>query len=142
MKRTSPEDTLSRATSTRWSFTAPRPAEGKESLLPLLQLDYDVATDLQGSAPDSGSFAFGVSARHQDGLTGRSVKGMEVSVSYDDGGHWRAAKASARGDGAYRVQVTHPSTARTSGYVTLRVRAWDDAGNEVTQEIERAYALR
>ncbi|MGY3059381.1 subtilisin family serine protease [Streptomyces sp. TE3672] len=142
VKRTSPEGTLSRATSTRWSFTAPRPAEGKESLLPLLQLDYDVATDLQGSAPDSGSFAFGVSARHQDGLTGRSVKGMEVSVSYDDGGHWRAAKASARGDGAYRVRVTHPSTARTSGYVTLRVRAWDDAGNEVTQEIERAYALR
>ncbi|MGW1411215.1 S8 family peptidase [Streptomyces sp. NPDC002403] len=142
VKRTSPEGTLSRATSTRWSFTAPRPAEGKESLIPLLQLDYDVATDLQGSAPDSGSFAFGVSARHQDGLTGRSVKGMEVSVSYDDGGHWRAATTSARGDGAYRVRVTHPSTARTSGYVTLRVRAWDDAGNEVTQEIERAYALR
>ncbi|MFG3532806.1 S8 family serine peptidase [Streptomyces sp. NPDC047917] len=142
VKRTSPEGTLSRATSTRWSFTAPRPAEGARSPLPLLQLDYDVATDLRGAAPDSGSFAFGVSARHQDGLTGRSVKGMEVSVSYDDGGHWRAAKASARGDGAYRVRVTHPSTARTSGYVTLRVRAWDDAGNEVTQEIERAYALR
>ncbi|WP_328950611.1 S8 family serine peptidase [Streptomyces sp. NBC_00184] len=142
VRRTSPEGTLSRATSTRWSFTAPRPAEGKESLLPLLQLDYDVATDLRGSAPDSGSFAFGVSARHQDGLTGRSVKGMEVSVSYDDGGHWRAAATSARGDGAYRVRVTHPEAARTSGYVTLRVRAWDDAGNEVTQEIERAYALR
>jgi subtilisin family serine protease len=142
VKRTSPEGTLSRATGTRWSFTAPRPAEGKESLLPLLQLDYDVATDLQGSVPGSGSFAFGVSARHQDGLTGRSVKGMEVSVSYDDGGHWRAATTSARGDGAYRVRVSHPPTARTSGYVTLRVRAWDDAGNEVTQEIERAYALR
>ncbi|MFF3395166.1 S8 family serine peptidase [Streptomyces sp. NPDC002669] len=142
VKRTSPEGTLSRATSTRWSFTAPRPAGDEESLLPLLQLDYDVATDLRGSAPGSGPFAFGVSARHQDGLTGRSVKGMEVSVSYDDGEHWRAAKVSARSDGAYRVRVTHPSTARTSGYVTLRVRAWDDAGNEVTQEIERAYALR
>ncbi|MFF9570795.1 S8 family serine peptidase [Streptomyces sp. NPDC014685] len=142
VKRTAPEGTLSRATSTRWSFTAPRPAGGEESLLPLLQLDYDVATDLRGSAPGSRSFAFGVSARHQDGLTGRSVKGMEVSVSYDDGAHWRAARTSARGDGAYRVRVTHPATARTSGYVTLRVRAWDDAGNEVTQEIERAYALR
>ncbi|MCX5203620.1 S8 family serine peptidase [Streptomyces sp. NBC_00237] len=142
VQRTSPEGTLSRATSTRWSFTGPRPAEGKQSLLPLLQLDYDVATDLRGSAPGSGSFVFGVSARHQDGLTGRSVKGMEVSVSYDDGGHWQAAKTSGRGDGAYRVRVTHPSTARTSGYVTLRVRAWDDAGNEVRQEIERAYALR
>ncbi|MFE7620258.1 S8 family serine peptidase [Streptomyces sp. NPDC057496] len=142
VKRTGPEGALSRATSTRWSFTAPRPAEGKESLLPLLQLDYDVATDLKGAAPDSGAFAFGVSARHQDGLTGRSVKGMEVSVSYDDGESWRAAKTSARGDGAYRVRVAHPSTGRTGGYVTLRVRAWDDAGNEVTQEIERAYALR
>ncbi|MFE7464522.1 S8 family serine peptidase [Streptomyces sp. NPDC057499] len=142
VKRTSPEGTLSRATSTRWSFTAPRPGEGRESLLPLLQLDYDVATDLRGSVPASGSFAFGVSARHQDGLTGRSVKGMEVSVSYDDGGHWRAATTSARGDGTYRVRVTHPPAARTSGYVTLRVRAWDDAGNEVTQEVERAYALR
>ncbi|MFF9500906.1 S8 family serine peptidase [Streptomyces sp. NPDC014656] len=142
VKRTSPEGTLSRATSTRWSFTAPRPADGQEAPLPLLQLDYDVATDLRGAAPGSGPFAFGVSARHQDGLTGRSVKGVEVSVSYDDGGHWRAATASARGDGAYRVRVTHPPAARTSGYVTLRVRAWDDAGNEVTQEIERAYALR
>ncbi|MFJ2022353.1 S8 family serine peptidase [Streptomyces sp. NPDC087897] len=142
VKRTSPEGTLSRATSTRWSFTAPRPAEGEQSLLPLLQLDYDVATDLRGAAPGSRSFAFGVSARHQDGLTGRSVKGMEVSVSYDDGGHWRPATTSHRGHGAYRVQVTHPSTSRTGGYVTLRVRAWDDAGNEVTQKIERAYALR
>lgn len=142
VKRTGPDGTLSRATSTRWSFTAPRPAEGAQSLLPLLQLDYDVATDLRGSAPGSGAFAFQVGARHQDGLTGRSVKGMEVSVSYDDGGHWRTAKTSRRGDGAYRVQVTHPPTARTSGYVTLRVRAWDDAGNEVTQEIQRAYALR
>ncbi|MFF8697020.1 S8 family serine peptidase [Streptomyces sp. NPDC015144] len=142
VKRSSPEGTLSRATSTRWSFTAPRPAEGERSLLPLLQLDYDVATDLRGAAPDSGAFAFGVSARYPDGLTGRSVKGMEVSVSYDDGGHWRAATVSARGDGAYRVRVTHPSTARSSGYVTLRVRVWDDAGNEVTQRVERAYALR
>ncbi|MFF4169421.1 S8 family serine peptidase [Streptomyces sp. NPDC001744] len=142
VKRTGPEGTLSRATSTRWSFTAPRPAEGKEAPLPLLQLDYDVATDLRGAAPGPGSFAFGVSARHQDGLTGRSVKGVEVSVSYDDGGHWQAARTSRRGDGAYRVQVVHPPTARTSGYVTLRVRAWDDAGNEVTQEIQRAYALR
>ncbi|MFI6643912.1 S8 family serine peptidase [Streptomyces sp. NPDC050504] len=142
VKRTSPGSTLSRATSTRWSFTAPRPPEGKESLLPLLQLDYDVATDLRGSAPGSGPFAFGVSARHQDGLTGRAVKGVQVSVSYDDGAHWRSAKTSGRGDGSYRVQVTHPPTARTGGYVTLRVRAWDDAGNEVTQEIQRAYALR
>ncbi|MFI5801558.1 S8 family serine peptidase [Streptomyces sp. NPDC051561] len=142
VKRTSPEGTLSRATSTGWSFTAPRPGEGKESLLPLLQLDYDVATDLRGAAPGSGSFTFKVSARHQDGLKGRSVKGMQVSVSYDDGKHWRAATASGRGDGAYRVRVSHPTAARTSGYVTLRVRAWDDAGNEVTQQIERAYALR
>ncbi|MFH8434612.1 S8 family serine peptidase [Streptomyces sp. NPDC018007] len=142
VKRTSPEGTLSRATGTRWSFTAPRPAEGEKSPLPLLQLDYDVATDLRGSAPGSRSFAFDVSARHQDGLTGRSVKGVRVSVSYDDGEHWRTATASARGDGAYRVRVAHPRADRTSGYVTLRVRAWDDAGNEVTQEIERAYALR
>ncbi|MFF0739081.1 S8 family serine peptidase [Streptomyces sp. NPDC004111] len=142
VRRTGPEGTLSRATSSSWSFTAPRPDEGGKSLLPLLQLDYDVATDLRGSAPGSRSFAFQVSARHQDGLTGRSVKGMQVSVSYDDGKQWRAATVSGRGDGAYRVQVAHPAADRSSGYVTLRVRAWDDAGNEVTQQVERAYALR
>ncbi|GGY39498.1 hypothetical protein [Streptomyces anulatus] len=76
-------------------------------------------------------------ARHQDGLTGPKVAGMEVSVSYDDGAHWSRARTAPEGDGTYRIRA---AGSRTGGYVSLRVRAWDNRGNEVTQEVRRAFA--
>ncbi|MFC7221226.1 S8 family serine peptidase [Streptomyces polyrhachis] len=136
--RTTPEWTLSTKTRTTWSFTAPRPPAGQTPLLPLLQLDYDVPTDLTGTAPAARTLDFKVKARHQDGLTTPKPAGMEVSVSYDDGAHWTTATTTPQGDGTYRVQAKRPTGTH---YVSLRVRAWDDRGNKVTQEITRAYAL-
>jgi hypothetical protein len=45
------------------------------------------------------------------------------------------------GDGAFRVLLNHPRLDRTTGAVTLRVHAWDRAGNTVTQTVDRAYGL-
>ncbi|MFC9246778.1 S8 family serine peptidase [Streptomyces sp. NPDC057136] len=141
VKRTTPEWSLSTATRTSWSFTAPRPPAGETPLLPLLQLDYDIPTDLTGTAPGRArTLEFGVKARHQDGLTGPKVAGMEVSVSYDDGAQWSPARTTPEGDGSYDVRARRPADSRTNGYVSLRVRAWDDRGNEVTQDVRRAYA--
>ncbi|MFJ2097297.1 S8 family serine peptidase [Streptomyces anulatus] len=139
VERTTPEWSLSTATRTSWSFTAPRPPAGETPLLPLLQLDYDIPTDLTGTvgAPAARTLGFKVKARHQDGLTGPKVAGMEVSVSYDDGAHWSRARTAPEGDGTYRIRA---AGSRTDGYVSLRVRAWDNRGNEVTQEVRRAFA--
>lgn len=139
VERTTPEWSLSTATRTSWSFTAPRPPTGETPLLPLLQLDYDIPTDLTGTvgAPAARTLGFRVRARHQDGLTGPKVAGMEVSVSYDDGARWSRARTAPEGDGRYRIRA---AGSRTDGYVSLRVRAWDNRGNEVTQEVRRAFA--
>ncbi|MER5359564.1 hypothetical protein [Streptomyces sp. NPDC002785] len=82
----------------------------------------------------------GVKARHQDGLTGPKVAGTEVSVCYHDGAHWSPATTTPEGNGSYDVRAHRPADSRTDGYVSLRVRAWDDRGNEVTQEVRRAFA--
>ncbi|MFE4334582.1 hypothetical protein ACFRQM_35815 [Streptomyces sp. NPDC056831] len=79
-------------------------------------------------------------ARHRDGLTGPKVAGMEVSVFYDDGALCSPATTTPEGNGSYDVRARRPAVSRTDGYVPLRVRAWDDRGNEATQEVRRAFA--
>jgi hypothetical protein len=62
-----------------------------------------------------------------------------VSYSTDEGATWRQATVTKAGTGKYLVTVTHPAT---DGYVWLKTRAWDTAGNWVEQTMQRAYALR
>ncbi|WP_407562622.1 S8 family serine peptidase [Streptomyces sp. 184] len=140
--RTTPEWRTSVSTRTSWSFAADRPAAGKQQLLPLVQLDYDVATDARGAAPGGRLASFDVMARHQDGIDGRRIRKMEVSASFDDGANWRDAVVMRWWDGGYRVWLRHPPVGDDGGFVSLRVKAWDDAGNSVDQTVKRAYALR
>lgn len=140
--RTTPEWRTGVSTRTSWSFAADRPAAGEQDLLPLLQLDYDVATDARGAAPGGRLVPLGITARHQDGLDGRRIKGMEVSTSFDDGATWKDAVAIPWWDGSYQVLLRHPAVGDDGGFVSLRVKAWDDAGNSVEQTVKRAYALK
>ncbi|GAA2142071.1 S8 family serine peptidase [Streptomyces synnematoformans] len=140
--RTTPEWHTSVSTRTSWSFTADRPAAGEQELLPLLQLDYDVRTDARGAAPDGRIVPIGITARHQDGIDGLRVRGMEVSASFDDGASWDDALVMRWWDGGHRVWLRHPRVGDDGGFVSLRVKAWDDAGNSVEQTVKRAYALR
>lgn len=140
--RTTPEWRTSVSTRTSWSFTADRPVVGERELLPLVQLDYDVPADARGAVPGGRLASFDVTARHQDGIDGRRIKEMEVSASFDDGASWQDAVVTRWWDGGYRVWLRHPDVGDAGGFVSLRVQAWDDAGNSVDQTVKRAYALK
>jgi len=46
------------------------------------------------------------------------------------------------GNGTYHILLAHPRLGQTSGAVSLKMQAWDTAGNQVEQVIDRAYGLR
>lgn len=79
-------------THSEWSFVsgANDPPEGPFQVdIPMLQLDYDVATDLAGDVRAGKWTEIGLSSTTQEWLNG-SVKAAKarLSVSYDDGKTW------------------------------------------------------
>jgi hypothetical protein len=110
-------------------------------LLPLLQLDYGVATDLASGVDASKAGTLRVSAGHESGvLGGGAVQGVTLELSYDDGATWSRVQLAAEGSG-WKARIDYP---RGTGkrFASIRGTAWDDAGNRVEQEIIRAYVLR
>ncbi|PIB12326.1 hypothetical protein B1C81_02705 [Streptomyces sp. HG99] len=132
---------FSTRTDTSWSFRSAPPTSGREALLPLVLLDYDVPVDTFNQVDGSSSTTLRVSARHQDGWTGARIAGMRVQASADDGTHWTSVPVSAREDGTYDVRLDRGLT-RHADFVSLRVKAWDSAGNEVEQTVVRAFGVR
>ncbi|MFF4650853.1 S8 family serine peptidase [Streptomyces sp. NPDC001380] len=125
-------------THTVWSTHAPlRGPDDGPAVLPLLQLDYRVATDLAGAA-SGGVQTVGLSAYHLKGAEGGTVGAPTLDVSFDDGGTWQPARVARGADGTWSTVFTAPD----HGFVSLRAAASDDRGNAVTQEVVRAYGLK
>lgn len=142
VRRKDPWWKLSTRTHTEWTFHSQRPSGEQRSALPLMVLDYNLDLDMLNRARDTRAFHFDVHADHQVGVNGPRIAGMKVWVSYDGGQTWSKARhVRAIGDGGYRVLVKHPKT-HGGGFVSLRVRAWDTAGNAVDQTVIHAYALK
>jgi hypothetical protein len=125
---------LTTATHTRWTVRArPVTDPARIDLLPLLQLDYAVGTDLAGTAP-AGRQSVAVAAAHLPGAVGAGTATVRsFAVSYDDGATWRTVPVHG---GTARFTPPH-----TAAFVSLRVTAADTAGNAIEQEVIRAYAL-
>ncbi|MEU4096348.1 S8 family serine peptidase [Streptomyces sp. NPDC026673] len=121
-------------TRTEWDFTSAEPTDGVTVVLPLVQLDYRIATDAAGRAGRHDTLS--VTAAHLPGasLAGK-VGAVEVELSYDDGRTWR--KATCGSDG--RLRLDAPGKA---SFVSLRAGAKDSAGNAVKQTVIRAFGLR
>jgi subtilisin family serine protease len=131
---------LSPRTRTVWKVHSPAITHGLDTMdtMAVLQVSYDVATDLAGRAA-RGRQSIGVAVTHLPGAVGAGKVGRPtVQVSYDDGAHWRTVEVTSRGPGSGRASFVAP----TRGYVSLRVIAQDDAGNAVTQDVIRAYGVR
>jgi hypothetical protein len=62
-------------------------------------------------------------------------------VSFDDGATWSQVAPVRLDNLQWRVAVTYPKTAPSSGAVSLRVAATDADGNSIDQTILRAYGL-
>lgn len=85
----------------------------------------------------AGRFVLPITVQRQPGAPAAEVKALQVETSTDDGKSWQAAKVVRRGDG-WQTTVTNPS----GGAVSLRAKASDSNGNEVTQTFIRGYRVR
>ncbi|SEF18664.1 S8 family serine peptidase [Jiangella alba] len=110
---------------------------------PLIFLRYDLGLDLTNRVAAPGPQRITVTAERQPSLRPQpEVEGLRLWVSYDQGGEWTEARVRPRGDGEFEVTALHrPANRRPSDVVSLRVEAWDEAGNRVEQTIHDAYRL-
>ncbi|MPY34384.1 S8 family serine peptidase [Streptomyces adustus] len=103
----------------------------------VLQMGYDVDTDLAGDAR-GGRQTLRLTPHHLDGAAGAGkIQGATLSVSYDDGATWTPVDTKGK-SGTWTARYDAPH----HGYVSLKAEGWDDAGNRISQEVIRAYGLK
>jgi subtilisin family serine protease/predicted pyridoxine 5'-phosphate oxidase superfamily flavin-nucleotide-binding protein len=134
----------STSTRTSWTFVADQADDavpGEDGTpLPLLQLDYDVDTALDGTVRAGAEVPFAVVPYTVPGAPrAGSVSGATLEVSYDGGSTWAAVKLRKDGD-RWETRLRVP--ARGADLVSLRATARDDAGNTVTQKVVSAFGVK
>ncbi|MCL7376826.1 S8 family serine peptidase [Streptomyces sp. 35G-GA-8] len=125
-----------------WTFRSARTPVDRETFLPLLNLGFDVDTDLAGDVRAGKRLSLGIFSEYVKGApdTGR-IDGGRLEVSYDDGKSWtavslhRAAGKPAAWEGTVRIP-------KDAAYLSLRASATDDRGGSVKQEIIRAVGVK
>ncbi|WP_203733494.1 S8 family serine peptidase [Paractinoplanes durhamensis] len=121
------------ATRTTWDFVS----DAKTARLPLIQLDYQVDTDISHRASRSAGIT--VLPSHLPGAPSSSaIRDVTLDVSYDDGATWVKQHLVHTKDG-WTTGLRAPKNAQ---HVTLRVAAKDTWGNSVEQTITRAFGLK
>lgn len=136
-KRDTVAGPYSTATRTEWTFTSADVAEGTVESPALIQLDYDVDTDVAGRAKRNAALT--ISAATLANATGAgAIRTVGLEVSYDDGATWHRATVKS-GSNGWRTWLDAPRTAK---FATLRTTARDARGNTVDQRITRAFGLR
>ncbi|MGW6775004.1 S8 family serine peptidase [Streptomyces sp. NPDC055037] len=125
-----------------WTFRSAETPTDRETFLPLLNLGFDVDTDLAGDVRAGKRLSLGIFSEYVKGApdTGR-IGGGRLEVSYDDGKSWTAVSLDRAGGerAAWEGTVRVPKDA---AYVSLRASATDDRGGSVTQEIIRAVGVK
>jgi hypothetical protein len=109
-------------------------------ILPVLTLNYDLATDLTGTSTERmQTLALTVGHLSYDGFGSHSpITSASVSVSFDGGKTWRPTHMSGH---AGRYQAAWPNDAAKGAAPMLRVTAADAGGNTISQTIGNAYTI-
>ncbi|MGW0436328.1 S8 family serine peptidase [Micromonospora sp. NPDC003197] len=128
---------LSTRVEATWTFKSGHVPGDDFVPVPAMVVRYAPRLDVANSAPAGRSFDIPVTVAHQPGSQAGSVRSLAVEVSYDDGKTWQKAKLRSSGKG-WVASVRHPGQ---PGYVSLRAKAVDSAGNTVKQSVIRAYKL-
>ncbi len=131
--------TLSPSTHTTWHVVS-RPVVDTDfgDLMPLMQLDYHVNTDLTGFAK-GGKQTLGLTASNLPGAVGAGkVIGAIMWVSYDSGHTYHKVTLVKTSTGNWTTTFVAPA----KGFVTIKATAWDDRGNNITQVVTKAYGLK
>ncbi|MFG3012429.1 S8 family serine peptidase [Streptomyces cinerochromogenes] len=125
---------------TEWTFRSAATPGDHWTYLPLINLAYDLGTDLSGTVPGGRRTTVGLSARYVAGAAGTgTLGGGRLEVSYDDGTTWRTVPLTTGRGASWQGTLTVP---RGASSVSLRASAHDDTGGSVTQEIIRAVGVR
>ncbi|MFF8376164.1 S8 family serine peptidase [Streptomyces sp. NPDC015661] len=124
-----------------WTFRSAETPDDRITYLPLLNLGFDLDTDLYGDVRAGSRLPVGISAEYVKGAAGTGTIGTgTLEASYDEGATWTkvALRKSWRG-ASWTGELRIPEGA---GSVSLRAGASDDRGGSVTQELIRAAGVR
>ncbi|MEU5088026.1 S8 family serine peptidase [Streptomyces sp. NPDC021356] len=122
-----------------WTFRSAATPADRWTALPLINLGFDVDTDLAGEVRGGGRLPVGLHAEYVAGAPGTgTISGGRLEVSYDEGTSWQEVRLSG-GHASWQGTLTVPRGAAT---VSLRASAADDRGGSVRQEIVRAVGVK
>ncbi|MGW2161540.1 S8 family serine peptidase [Nonomuraea sp. NPDC001699] len=146
---------------TEWTFTVPVGTErlpgsfcSLEALYgtaqpcrpaPVVFVGYDLGDtlDAANSVRAGRTHSFTVSAYHSPSASKMAgIAGLKLWASTDDGATYTPVAVQRGKDGTYTARTRYPELGATKGAVTLKVEAWDEAGNTVKQTTLRAFDLR
>lgn len=123
-----------------WTVRSAATPEDRWTYLPLINLSFDVDTDLAGTVRGGARLPVEIGAQYVANATGTgTLGGGTLEVSYDDGGTWRPVPLTGSGRAAWHGTLNVP---RDAAYVSLRATASDDRGGSVRQEVIRAVGVR
>ncbi|MGW6360008.1 S8 family serine peptidase [Streptomyces sp. NPDC055092] len=124
-----------------WTFKSARTPDDQWTYLPLLNLGFDVETDLHGDVRAGQRLDIGLSAEYVKGAASTgTIGGGSLEVSYDDGETWTAVHLdpSSGGSASWKGALRVPDGAHS---LSLRASASDDRGSSVRQEVVRAVGV-
>ncbi|WP_329306438.1 S8 family serine peptidase [Streptomyces sp. NBC_01260] len=125
-----------------WTFKSSATPADRWTYLPMLNLGFDVDTDLHGDVRAGKRLDLGIYSEYVKGATDTGkITGSTLEVSFDDGATWTSVELDGvRGkSAAWAGSVRVPKDAR---YVSVRASATDDRGGSVKQEIVRAVGVQ
>ena len=125
-----------------WTLKSSATPADRWTYLPMLNLGFDVDTDLHGDVRAGMRLDLGIFSEYVKGAAGTGkITGSTLEVSFDDGATWTSVELDGvRGkSAAWAGSVWVPSDAR---YISVRASAADDKGGSVEQEIIRAVGVR
>ncbi|MGW2768411.1 hypothetical protein [Streptomyces sp. NPDC001275] len=124
---------------TEWTVRSARPATDAQIFLPVINLGFDVDTDLAGKVGAGTKLPVGLYAEYVKGATGTgTIGGGKLEVSYNDGKTWSSVGLAGSG-ASWKGELQVPKNATS---VSLRASASDDKGATVSQEIVRAVGVK
>jgi hypothetical protein len=132
---------LSTRTHTEWTYRSGTVDSDYFEDFSVLQLDYDLETDLKGDIRGGRRHVIGVRAvpSHHGTPLPAEVTGLTLDLSYDGGQTWRQVTLTRGAHGWWRGSfVPHAR----KGFVSLRASADATNGYSIEQEVVRAYGLR
>ncbi|MEU1401895.1 S8 family serine peptidase [Streptomyces sp. NPDC005728] len=123
-----------------WTFRSAATPEDRWTYLPLINLAFDIDTDLSGKVRGGQRIPVGLGAEYVAKAAGAGILGGgRLEVSYDDGTTWRKVPLTVGRGASWHGTLTVP---RDAAHVSLRASAHDDKGGSVTQEIIRAVEVK